>query len=160
MSLLKAQSHEFSFVDGFGDDIRDARDYGFSGRAFQLLRERHPDVVAVHYLVDGLNKIYARGDNGKIFFLRDVPKGSEFKVLDDLDLSAWAGRQVTNKQYRQQVAAGMNAHKEQEQKEYVEAALNACDPEEAAFIIRRWKSQVMNEGTMFPTVSVPSNLSI
>lgn len=161
MSLIRpVDRHEFSFVPGFGDDVRRAVDYGFSREVARVLRERHPAVEVVLYMLDVAEfRVFVRGDNGKLFRLGTVGRSSSaaWQLVDDLDRSSHQARHETLLQAKRDNARRFRQHQDQQDREAVDAIV---DTDATAWMVRKYRERVLNTGDPFKSFAVPRSMGV
>lgn len=160
MGLLKMASHEFSFVPGFGDDVRPAEDYGFPRNVLRVLRSEHPQIEVVYYLEEpGRFQVFAKGDNGKLYFLRVVgPSNSEaWQLVLELDESSHAARHEAERERKRLLSRQFRNAESRNEQEAIRASLDAIDMDKMHWIVRQYHQKYMNNPDPWATVSVPGN---
>lgn len=157
MGLIKQAGHEFSFVPGFGDDVRNACDYGFPQEVQDALQVKYPHVVVVYYLETKKFLAFAKAGSGKLYRIRELEDGETWGVIDRLDEANWSARNKGIKEAKRLAHKDVAKHQAKADKDYEDAALAACDPEFTEFLIRRYRERILNVGDPFASVSVPAS---
>tara|TARA_R100001594_G_scaffold13479_2_gene29134 strand:- start:341 stop:823 length:483 start_codon:yes stop_codon:yes gene_type:complete len=160
VGLIKQAGHEFSFVPGFGDDVRNACDHGFPQEVQDAIQSKYPHVVVVYYLVTKKFLAFAKGGNGKLYRIRELEDGETWSVVDRLDEANWAARNRGVKEAKRMLDDEVAKKEAIADKEYEDAALAACDPEFTEFLVRRYRDRVLNVSDPFVSVSVPASAPV
>ena len=160
MSLIKQARHEFSFVPGFGDDVRNACDHGLPQEVQDALQVKYPHVVVVYYLVTKKFLAFAKGGNGKLYRIRDLEDGETWGVIDRLDEANWEARNRGIEGAKKALNKSIAKQQAKIDKDYEDEALAACDPEFTEFLIRRYRDRILNVSDPFVSVSVPASAPV
>ena len=160
MGIIRQSAEEFSFVDGFGDDIRDGVLYGFPQEVLSAIHEQHPQIRIVFYVPEKKHMLFAKGDNGQMFFLRDVEPGETWNILDRLDEAGWESRNLLKKEHLRARQKRLGEHFKKEDEDYKREAMKNCDPHFAEWLIRKYREKELNMGDPYPTISVPRSAPV
>lgn len=165
MGLLKGNKHEFGFVPGFGDSVRDAVDYGLPERVAELIKEEHPKVVVVSDITSRTDKwlVFARGDNGSLFFLFDIPIApgpvdAGRRLLARLDAMHYRGRHTAEKDIRRSIKREFDAYEARTAKADADAVANAADPDEVHYHASKVIAEKNNRPAPFRPLQVTADL--
>lgn len=160
VGLIKQAGHEFSFVPGFGDDVRNACDHGFPQEVQDAVQAKYPHVVVVYYMVTKKFLAFAKGGDGKLYRIRELEDGETWGVIDQLDEANWAARNKGIKEAKRMHHKDVAKQQAKVDKDYEDAALAACDPEFTEFLIRRYRDRILNVSDPFVSVSVPASAPV
>jgi len=157
MGLLKLLNQEFSFVDGFGDDVRAGTDHGFPANVMSAINERYPSIRIVYHVPDKKLLIFTKGDRGDMFLIREAKPGETWAILDHLDYANWASRNLAERARKRGIKQKISKMERDADEKYQREAMANCDPDFAGWLIRKYKEKILNTGDPYPTISVPSS---